>query len=253
MKFLILLIFCSCSGLTPKTLSKNNKKIYSFYDVTGKYKLTRESIFLDNKIVTRTFLQSSQESNEKILEKSVTVSQIGTIKDKKNRTLAVRPFASEFDVWLEGKKYSSQMNLNGSTKSMQIDLDSPESKWKGRQNIKFPKGSHFCFFSQLAECLYYSHTLEKSLKHRSDIFRFYVVWDNFPFVQEQISGVGDKLFSSASVRFESEERSALRFTIDVNGQTLIYQFSKSFELVRMFWIANGISILPYGEEINEDD
>ncbi len=253
MKFLILLILCSCSGLTPKTLLKNNKKIYSYYDVTGKYTLTRESVFLENKIVIRTFLQSSQESDEKVLEKSVTVSQVGTIKDKEKRTLAVRPFASEFDVWLEGKKYSSKMNLNGSIKSMQIDLDSPESKWKGRQNIKFPKGSQFCFFSQLSECLYYSHTLEKSLKHRSDIIRFYVVWDNFPFVQEQISGVGDKLFSPASIRFESEEKSVLRYTVDVNGQTLLYQFSKSFELVRMFWIANGISILPYGEEINEED
>lgn len=253
MRFLLLLIFCSCSSIISKSLPENGKKSYSFYDVTGKYTLIRERKFSQNKIITRSLLVSSQDTTEKILEKSITVSQVGTIKQRDSRVLAVRPFASEFDVWLEGKKYSSKMNLNDSTKAMQIDLDSPEAKWNGKSSVKFPKGSQFCFFSQIPECLYYNHILEKSLKNRSEIFSFYVVWDNFPFVQEQISGVGDKLFSPAVVRFEREEKSILRYSLEVNGQSILYQFSKSFDLVRMFWIANGISILPIGEEINEED
>jgi len=44
------------------------------------------------------------------------------------------------------------------------------------------------------------------------------------------------------------DKRILRFVVEVDGQSILYHFSKSFDLVRMFWIAQGISVIPPGED-----
>lgn len=241
----------SCSSILPSGKPAEGKRLYSYVDVSGRYPYTREVKTLKSRLITRTQIASNQGSESKLLEKSVMVSQIGSIKTKRGRSLSVRPFGSEFTVWLDGKNYESRMKIDPRTKSMALDLKSPEEKWTGRSSVAFPRGKIFCYFSQIPECLYHANLLIKAQKAKGEAFPFYVIWDGFPFVQEQLSGVGTKLFSSAMVKYEKTSKNVLRYLVEVDGQTVLYQFSKAYDLVRMFWVAQGISIIPPGEEMSD--
>ncbi len=250
---LFLLLISACSTIIGHGSPKQGKKTFSYTDASGTYVYTRETRLLKNKLIARTQISSAVGSAQKILEKSVMVTELGSVKSSNGRVLVSRPFASEFNVWLEGKRYDSKMRLDPRTKSLLVDLVSPEEKWKGRESYPVPKGTLFCFFSQIPECLYHNLLLSRSVDRPEETFSFYVVWDSFPYIQEQFSGVGMKLFAPAVLKYEGEQKSILRFTVDVSGQSVLYHLTKSFDLVRMLWVAQGISILPPGEEQTSSD
>ncbi len=249
--FLLTTLF-SCASILKST-PKMGKEAFNYTDVSGSYHLTRESKIIKRKLVTRSQLFSMVGGGQKLVEKSITVSQIGSTKGKKTRALTVRPLASEFTVWLEGKKYYSKMSLNTKTKSLQIDLDSPESKWKGSSSIKFPRGHIFCFFSQLAECLYQGQLLERVFDGRTKRADFYVVWDSYPYTSEQFANLGGGVFAPATVRYDGVKLGLYRFEVEVDGQILLYYFSKSFDFVKMSWIAQGLTISPPEEEQDSEE
>ena len=253
MKLLFLLLFisaCSSSGLTGKP--REGKTTYSHVDESGTFDFVRESKVIKKKIVTRNQLIDRKGSGAKLLEKTIMVSQIGSIKNKNSRLLTVRPQASEYSVWLEGKKYNSRMQLNPAKKSMRVTLNSPETKWQGTSEIPFPKGKYFCFFNQIPECLYHNYLLIQATENENRRYDFYVIWDSYPFVQDILTKVGKKLFASASVKFDGEIKGLFRSIVEVEGQAVLYQFTKSFDLVKVAWITQGITIAPPGQEIVEE-
>ncbi len=244
----IFLNLTACSGLVSKGEPKEGKRSFSYSDVSGKYVFTRESKLRKNRLITRTQISTASGS---LLEKSIVVSQLGTIRDQRGRTLSIRPYGSEFTVWLEGKRYESKMKIDPKTKSMLLELNSPEEKWKGRSATPFPKGKQFCFYSQIPDCLYHNNLLFRAQQGKGEGLGFYVVWDSFPYVQEQLTNIGTRLFSPAVVKYEGTAKNILRYQVEVDGQTMLYQFSKSYDLIRMFWVAQGISIMPPGEEVSD--
>ncbi len=246
-----LFFLTSCSTILRNGSPQEIKRQYSYMDGSGKFVLSREHKLLKNRLVTRTQISSNQGSALKALEKSVMVSQLGTINDGSKRSLVMRPFASEFTVWLEGKRYDSKIRLDSAKKSMLVELNSPEEKWKGRSSVPVPSGKQFCFFSQIPDCLYHNLLLTKALDRKGESLPFYVVWEGYPYIQDQLIGVGSKLFTPATVKFDGNLKNISRFVVEVDGQTILYHFSKSFDLVRMFWIAQGISVVPPGEEISD--
>lgn len=252
--FLALLLLSSCGSILSKGAPKEGKRAFAYVDVSGRYSFQREHKLINKtKLITRTLISSNQGSVQKPLEKSIMVSQLGTVNDKGRRSLVMRPYASEFTVWLEGKKYESKMRLDPKTRSMLVELNSPEEKWRGKSSVPVPKGKQFCFFSQIPDCLYHNTMLSRALEMKGEPFHFYVVWDSYPFIQEQFTGVGAKLFAPAVVKYDGENKSLHRYTVEVDGQSMLYHFSKSFDLVRMFWIAQGVSIIPPGEEMAVDE
>jgi hypothetical protein len=248
--FLLLLISCSSAF---KGAPREGKTSYAYVDESGTYKLQRETKVIRKKIVTRSQILDSKGSTSRVLEKAIMVSQIGSIGAKGKRLLTVRPTASEFVVWLEGKKYSSKMQLDAKNKSMRVTLESPEPKWQGTSSIPFPKGKYFCFYNQIPECLYQNYLLVKATENQNQKFDFYVIWDNYPFVQDQLAKIGNNLFATASIKFDGEIKSHFRYIVEIGGQMLLYQFTRSFDLVKVAWIAQGITIAPPGEEIVEDE
>ncbi len=228
------------------------KSQFSYRDVSGSYNYVREAKLIKKKIVSRTQLVSTTGGANKVVEKSITVSQIGSVKSKKGRNLTVRPLASEFTVWLEGKKYTSKMNLHPETKSLKVTMTSPEAKWNGVKDYPFPKGRYFCFFSQIPECLYHNRLLELSQSEKERGFDFYIVWDAYPYLQESYTGIGDSLFASASVKFDGKIKNLNRFVVEVEGQIILYYFKPSSDFAKLTWIAQGITVVPPGEEIKED-
>jgi hypothetical protein len=247
--FFFLLFLFSCAS--PIKKRGDFRRIYSYTDVTGTYQLERETKVVKNKIVTRSNLIDLK--TNKSLEKSITVSQVGTVSGAGGRRAALRPLASEFDVWLEGKKYSSSMVLDAKRKLMKMNLDSPEEKWKGPVEIPFPQSKFFCFYSQVSDCLYYNNFLTRAFKNPDESIEFYLVWDSYPFIQEQLTGVGKNLFSRALLKFDGKIKNRLRYELEVDGQIILYHFSSAHDLVKIAWIAQGITILPPGEEIGNED
>lgn len=253
MKSIAFLLFLTgCAGAFRGSPTEG-KVTYAFVDESGTYRMVREFKVVKQKIVSRSQILSTQGSGARILEKSILVSEIGSIKTPKGRLLTVRPSASEFEVWLEGKKYSSKMQLNPKAKSMRVTLDSPEEKWKGVSEVPFPKGKYFCFYNQLPECLYNNHLLENAFETKTQRFDFYVIWDSYPYIQDQLSQVGKNLFAPATVKFDGAIHGHFRYIVEIEGQVLLYQFTKSYDLVKVAWIAQGITIAPPGQEIVEDE
>lgn len=253
MRILSLLILISaCSGLSRGT-PKEGKSTYAYVDAGGTYKLVRETKLLKQKIGTRIQLVDTKGSRQKVVEKSILVSQIGSIKSGDKRLLTVRPTASEFTVWLEGKKYFSRMQLDAKNKSMKLTLDSPEEKWKGTSLVKFPAGKYFCFYNQLPECLYHNYLLILSQDNPNQKFDFYLIWDAYPFIQDQLTRVGQNMFATASLKFDGENKGLFRYIVEVEGQMILFQLTESFDLVKAAWISQGITIAPPGQAIVEEE
>lgn len=253
MKFLfLLLIITACSSLGTDS-PKEGKVTYAYVDPGGSFKLIRESRVIKQKIVTRIQLLDTKGSRERVLEKSVLISQIGSIKSGGKRLLTVRPYASEFTVWLEGKKYFNRMRIDPKNKAMQLTLNSPESKWQGTSLVKFPPAKYFCFYNQLPECLYHNFLLKLSRENPDLKYDFYLIWDGFPYIQDQLLRVGRNLFASASLKFDGENKGLFRYIVEVEGQMIMIQTSKSYDLVKVAWISQGITIAPPGQAIVEEE
>ena len=251
MKLLLsLLLLSSCAGV--RTTVREGKNTFNFHDVSGSFRLQRESKVIKNKLVSRFQLFAATGSADKLVEKSIVVSQPGSIKTKKGRSSVLRPLASDFTVWLEGKAYSSKMNLDPQSKSMKVTLKSPESKWSGTQSVKFPKGTVFCFYSQIPECLIQSGLLSQSFDQERKSLSFHVVWESFPYTSEQYTNVSGNLFAPATIRFDGIKQNMHRFEVELEGQILLYYFSKSFEFAKMSWIAQGLTISTPGDEEDEE-
>lgn len=249
MRILVLLLLAiSCAHNGPSGSPQEGKKTYSYSDVTGSYQYIREFKNIKQKVISRGQLMSTNSGVKKVLEKSIVVSQLGSIKANKTRIVTMRPQASEFTVWLEGKKYFSRMQINPKSKSMRLTLDSPEAKWQGTSEIPFPRGKYFCFYTQIPECLYHNYLLTRAFDEQKRKIDFYVVWDSFPYVQDQLTNVGKSLFASASLKFDGEIKKTFRYIVEVEGQVIIYLFSRNFDLLKISWIAQGISVVPPGEE-----
>ncbi len=248
---LIFLLF-SCSS-TSLVAPKNYKKSFSYHDVSGKFYLEREGKFLKNTLVTRSKLFSLK--NHKTLEKSIVVSRLGTTGDQGSRVVALMPLASDFEVWLEGKKYSSKLRIDTKSKKMNLTTEGLASseKWYGKTAISFPRSKYFCFYNQIPDCLYQLGFLQKSRLRNDQHLSFFVVWDSFPYVQNQLSNVGRNLFSQASIHFDKMEKDLLRYEVEIDGQLVLYYFSKEYDLVKIAWIAQGLTVLPPGEELEKNE
>lgn len=250
---LLLLLLISCSSILLTESPIQGKTTYSYSDVGGTLQLNREKKIIQKKIVTRNQLIDTKDGRNKVLEKTILVSRIGSIKTKKSRILIVRPQASEFTIWLEGQRYTSRMELNPKTQSMKIGLASPEQKWQGDLDIKFPKGKYFCFYGQIPECLYHNSLLIQANAHRRNKYNFHIIWEGYPFIQDLLTNVGRNLFAVATLKFDGEINGQFRYSVEVEGQMILYHFTKSFDLIKVAWIAQGITIVPPGEEIADDD
>ncbi|MFP5459123.1 MAG: hypothetical protein ACLGG7_10345 [Bacteriovoracia bacterium] len=245
--WLLFIVGCAAPGpAIDQAVTRNNAKTYAYRDVSGTFELSREVRLEKAKLATRVQIYNSTSSGEKLLEKTFAISAIGSVQTRAGRSLAIRPEHSQHTVWLEGKKYFSQLKLNPRTKKLEALLESPESRWNGRKDIAVPKGRVFCFYSQLPECLVAGNMLALAKSSKGPL-RFFVVWDSWPYHQEHFTGLGPAAFVRASLSLEGRQQGHTRYIVEINGQLLNLHFSKEGSFIRMFWTTQGISIMPPGE------
>lgn len=224
----------SCSNFHRSNI-ENSKNSFNFKDRFGLYTLDREVRSKNNQVVLRRKLYP-QLQKAKVLEKTIAVSQVGTI--GKQRRPSMRPVVAQHTIWLEKQKYFSQLKVSPKTRSLEVISKSPEKKWNGKKSIKFPKGNIFCFFSQIPECVKFHGLLTNSTKPKE----FYIIWDSYPYHQETFENVDDSAFQMVRFQYNGEENGFKIYSLSLGNQIIFYHFNYDNEFERMYWIAQGISL-----------
>jgi len=218
------------------------KKEFQLTDKAGKFRVHREKGFnkRKNQFVVKKTVKSGDDS--KVLEKLVMISKLGNLKKKLS---ILKPSISEYSVWFDGKKYTTRMKVNSSSRSMDVTLTSPEKQWQGRRSHSFPKGDGiFCYFSQVTECARATGFIDKSIKNDGGSMKMIVIWEGYPYFQEQYLNVPSSIFSRAVFAYDGKNsRGERRFTLKVANQSVFYFLDSNFELSKKFWVSQGLSMV----------
>lgn len=247
MKILILFLMASCASRVPLTESSNDMEgveVFSYQDFSGQYLMKREIKQQGNKLITRAKLISQ---SGKELESQVSVSAIGSVNGSKGKKIvSLLPQISQFRVWFDKKEYFSQGKILRKEKKLEVTTKSPEKKWNNIQKYSIPKGSYFCYFSQLPECIKLQNLLLKAARKSVQLF---VIWDNFPYHSEQYEGLGPDPISRASLSLSDHNKKEFKYTLDIGNQIIFYHFNRKLDFVKMFWVSQGVSIVSNKKEL----
>lgn len=256
---ILILIFLTSSCSTTKTNSENInsnrlfalvKEQFELSDKSGRFILNRESgrEAANKHFVVRQSLNQMSGKREP-LEQTVTISQLGTLS---NQLMVMRPMRSQYSVWFEGKRYFSEMEIDTSTKSMKVKLNSPESQWRGEQVIKFPDDqSVYCFFASIIECASITGFINTAMKKKSGRMNIMIVWEGFPYMSSQYVDIPDELFTPAILEYDgTDDRNLNRFSLRFAGQSLFFFVSSSGRYDRFFWVSQGLSVVKRGQSVD---
>ena len=249
MIWFLLLTLISCSSHKGE-LKKQQKEFY-YKDVSGEFHINREVRMSTHQVVLKQEMYRPQDGS-KILEKIISVSDAGEVKVNGKQVPLLRPNISHYTSWLDGKKFFSQIRFDTKSRSLVVTAQSPEEKYNGTKRYSLPKGIYFCFFSQLPECIRASGYFDQLKKNSNTKMNMTVIWDSFPFHEEQFSDIGSSPLQNAKIYFDEETNDAFRLGVEVAGQVVFYHFTKHNQFIKMFWIAQGISMLP-PEEYQPDN
>ena len=242
-------LFFSCSfflreerEVSQKMKTPTYKREYNFIDKEGQYSVYREvgrSKKKKNYVVKKRVY--SRGEKKEMVEKSIAIATPGHLKGVN----IVRPQIAQYTAWFDKKKYFSELKLDVESKSMILKMDSPEEQWKGKRKIPFPQGTGvYCFFSMLVECVTATGFVDKAIEKGNGSMNFHVIWDGYPYLQEQYRYLPDEVFSAAKLIFEgSNESGDKKFSLSTGGQTIFFFIEPEGFLKKMFWVSQGISMV----------
>jgi len=241
--FIFQLFFFGCTSTSKKSGIESFKVEMNLEDKSGKFTVVRESgVGSDKKsFVSKYRVFSYEETGKKVLEQSIVFSVPGFLNKK---FPLLRPDKSQYRVWFDGKLYQSETFVEVKTKSLVVKLESPESQWSGTKKYVFPGGNGvFCYFSQLVECIDYSGFIRKAIKSKAGKMNFHVIWDGFPYVQEQYLNIANEPFSPALLEYDGRTKEGEnRFSLTVSGNVIFYLFSDQYDYAKVFWPSQGLSL-----------
>lgn len=245
----ISIFLVSCSGLAPQSIARfdefykeSSEARFDLVDKAGKFVVTRESGYSsqNNRYYTKSSIYPEDDDRKKLLEQSFVISNPGNLSGK---VKVMRPYASRYNVWFEGKKFSTEMYLQEKEKGLLIKMTSPESQWNGSKTISLPKGTGvFCFLSQLIECIRMTGFLHLSNKNDAGVMNFHLIWEGYPYYGEQYMGLPDEAISTAKFTYDGvNSMGESRYTLEVEGQKIFYFVDKEYNFLKRFWVAQGLS------------
>jgi hypothetical protein len=241
-----------CSSSNKSKVAKKFPPIkgesFNYSDKNGKYIVNISSGVnsKENTFILKKSIGVPGESNQKTLEQSVTISEIGSIK----KTNILRPKLSQYTVWFDGKKYFSELKINPKKKAVEVKLESSEKNWNGTKLIKFPTTKLIsCFFSQLVECVNVTGYFEQITKKQKAKMNFLIIWEGYPYLNETYSDIPSELFSKATIEFDGKLKdNEFRYSVNVAGQSIFYVIDKDKKFRKMFWVSQGITMVPKSDQ-----
>lgn len=240
-KFLVVIfLITSCSHHSRNIdadWKETQKEDFAYSDMSGQFNVLREMKNTKGMLASRQVLYTPLQSDLP-LEKTVAVSKMGTIKTRGQRVPSLRPEAAQHTIWFEKQKFFSQMKIDPKNKKLVVLMDSPEEKWKGTKSYDFPRGNIFCFFTQLSTCLKFHGYLKKNKKKQPVV----LIWDSFPYQGEQYRDVAEEPFQVAEVIYAEFSNGEKKLDVNLGNQVINYHYNKDNKFVKMFWVAQGISM-----------
>jgi hypothetical protein len=222
---------------------KNSDDQYNYTDKNGEFVAKSASGFdkKNKSFFTKRSIEIIGRDKDKTLEQSVVISSVGILK---KTTPILRPKISQYSVWFDGKKYSSELKINLAKKAIDLKMTSPEAQWNGVKQIKFPNTkSVTCFFSQVIECAKISGFIAKATEKKAGTMNFQVIWEGYPYLNETFSDFPSELFSTAQLEYDGKtKQSERRFNLKVAGQSIFYILNEKDLMIKMFWISQGITM-----------
>ncbi len=232
--------FSSCSYFKLKDVTlEKGKSEYTLEEKSGNFLLKKEIGYSKNgqSFIVKTQIFSSEKMNE-FVEQSVSISYL---KKHSSGVPLLYPNKGQTDVWFDKSRYRTSFKIVGD--EIVFYLKTPEKKWSGVRKFKLPEGNGvFCLFSQLPECIRYIGFIKKSIKFRGGSMRLYVIWDSYPFIQEQYEHINKGPFIHAEFKYEGRYQGLYRFGLHLSGQVIYYSFNQSEKLIRENWISQGRSL-----------
>lgn len=244
---LLIITSVSCAKMTqksPKEILSNHDEQFNYSDKNGQYTI-KISSGLDKKgksFFTKKIMELPSAQKDKILEQSVVISSLGTLKKK---LMILRPKISQYNVWFDGKKYTSELKINTAKKAIDVKMISPESQWNGNKQVKFPNSTILpCFFSQVIECARVSGFISKASEKKTGTMSFMVIWEGYPYLNETFSDFPSELFSEAKLEYDGmTKEKERRFNLRVAGQSIFYVLDAKDVMTKMFWVSQGITMV----------
>ncbi len=247
-KSLVLFFVCFLLCLSCATTQKSSLKMISYkknYVLTyksGTFSLARESGFdsSSRNYVTKYKIQDT--NNQKILEKVITFSEVKNL-SKKVKVLS--PVKSKYQVWFDGKVHQTTMTVNEKEGLLLVKMRSPEDQWNGEKRVPMVKGNGVrCFYSQVVECAYRIGFLQKAIKLKSGKMAFSLIWEGYPYIQEQYLNIKSEPVTQASLSYDGKNQvGEHRFSLNFGGNSVFYFVDKKFRLDRIFWPSQGLSVV----------
>lgn len=245
---LFLSLLVSCGSSTKKNIKDNLsdvENVFNYTDKNGQFTVRASSGFNEKtkSFVSKRSMEVRGGGKEKILEQSVAISALGVV--GKNKVPVLRPKISQYNVWFDGKKYSSELKLNPAKKAIDVKMVSPESQWSGTKQIKFPSSTMIpCFFSQIIDCAKINGFIKKTSASKKGSMRFLIVWEGYPYLNETFTDFPSDLFSEAVLEYDGiTKEGERRFNLRVLGQSIFYVLDTNDSMSKMFWVSQGISMV----------
>jgi len=249
MRFSILIalfIFSSCAYVNIlKSKSEEDKKLsgdlkYEFNDTMGSFiKLRKKGLDSSKNIVVKSVIYSPRKEDSPV-EKLISISNKDIVESDLK---LLKPLKSEVIYWFDGKRYKSSISIDEKNKELKVISRAKEKQWNKAKKFSIDfNGKAFCFFSQIAECAAQAGFLEKSRLKKSGAMNLTVIWDGFPFFNEQYLNNKDEVFSRGKFSYVGKETSGLhKYALNIDGQVIHYSIYRDKYLAKMFWVSQGIS------------
>lgn len=258
--FLIVLVSilnaCTTSLKVEPKLAQENLKYY-YQDKNGKFlsKISKGINAKDGGYFLKRTIEIDGKAKDNILEQVIVISEPGNVKGIN----ILRPKIAQYNVWFEGKKYSTDLKINSLKKAIEVKIKNPDKE--EIKEIKFPSTKVIsCFYSQVPDCVRLSGFLDLASGKKKNKMSMYIIWEGYPFLNETFSDVPAELFSPAEVEYDGLTKDGNRkISVSILGQSIFYEIDKEGSFKKMFWVAQGITMvesslkksIPISEDLDE--
>ena len=227
------------------------KGSYALEDASGTFWFEKVLKTKGNKVISLNRITDGSNSG-KVLEQSIAVMEVGlrpnqnTSKKNQeqelNHRIQVRPSLGQFHIYFDNKKYFSQIKINAKKNLVEVDTTGPSASDNKQEKINLPANPVICFFSQVVECLRIANIVKKARLTPNQEFSFTLLWDSYPFHQNQYPSLDSNLFVNAKFKYETKVKNYFRYQLKFNNDEIIYHLTPNDKLQDLFWVSQGLSI-----------
>ncbi len=254
----ISILITSCSHTIPEKKDKeklsipsifNSRVNYKYTDLSGSFQLDRLSYRNQGKLLLQSQMILAGES--RAIEERRVVSKMGYANIAGVNAGVIRPMISHFKAVFEGEEKFTQLKLDLERQKMIVRLEKPFQNFEIVSDYEIPSSLYLCFFSQIPDCLKHYNILNPLLNEEISSFQFWIVWESFPYNEFLYSEVSNEVFSLADLKYDGSATNEHRFTLEVQGQVISYHFDSNGKLLKMNWVAQGMSMVHQGRGEHE--